>query len=76
MRGGRLSPVRAVVDCIIHNPTPQAIWVKSYYLFMLGNVWNNFFGNCMQIASTYFGQLFDGAERDSSSGPSRVCHKA
>ncbi|CAE7460787.1 unnamed protein product [Symbiodinium sp. CCMP2592] len=42
----------------------SAIWVKSYYLFMLGNVWNNFFGNCMQIASTYFGQLFDGAERD------------
>ncbi|CAE7460779.1 unnamed protein product [Symbiodinium sp. CCMP2592] len=42
----------------------SAIWVKSYYLFMIGNVWNNFFGNCMQIASTYFGQLFDGAERD------------
>lgn len=23
----------------------SAIWVKSYYLFMLGNVWNNFFGS-------------------------------
>ncbi|OLP94388.1 hypothetical protein AK812_SmicGene23585 [Symbiodinium microadriaticum] len=44
----------------------SAIWVKSYYLFMLGNVWNNFFGNCMQIASTYFGQLFDGADNYNS----------
>ena len=42
----------------------SAIWVKSYYLFLLGNLWNNFFGNCMQIATTYFGQLFEGAERD------------
>ncbi|CAJ1377894.1 unnamed protein product [Effrenium voratum] len=43
----------------------SAIWVKSYYLFLLGNAWNNFFGNCMQIATTYVGQLFEGEERDS-----------
>jgi len=42
----------------------SAIWVKSYYLFMIGNAWNNFFGVCMQLATTYFSQLFDGAERD------------
>eukprot|EP00927_Polykrikos_kofoidii_P071177 TRINITY_DN67485_c0_g1_i1.p1 TRINITY_DN67485_c0_g1~~TRINITY_DN67485_c0_g1_i1.p1 ORF type:complete len:670 (-),score=115.42 TRINITY_DN67485_c0_g1_i1:232-2241(-) len=45
-----------------------AIWVKSYWLFMFGNVWNSFFGVSMDIAMTYFGQLFEGAERDNYQG--------
>lgn len=40
------------------------VWVGSYYLFVLGMLWNNFFGNTVQVATVYFGQLFEGAERD------------
>mmetsp|Transcript_90868 Transcript_90868/g.266048 ORF Transcript_90868/g.266048 Transcript_90868/m.266048 type:complete len:678 (-) Transcript_90868:316-2349(-) len=40
------------------------IWARSYYLFALGIFWNNFFGNTMGVAQVYFGQLFEGAERD------------
>jgi MFS family permease len=40
------------------------IWVHSYYLFGLGIVWNNFFGNTATVAQVYVGQLFDGEERD------------
>lgn len=40
------------------------VWVHSYYLFAIGMFWNNFFGNTVGVASTYFGQLFTGDERD------------
>lgn len=40
------------------------IWVHSYYLFAIGMFWNNFFGNTAGVACTYFGQIFDGQERD------------
>ena len=46
----------------------SAIWAKSYWLFMLGNVWNNFFGCSMDIGMVYFGQMFSGAERDNYQG--------
>lgn len=44
------------------------MWVHSYYLFAIGMLWNNFFGNTVGVASTYFGQLFEGAERDAYIG--------
>ena len=34
------------------------IWFKSYYLFGIGLLWNNFFGNTVGVASVYFGQIF------------------
>lgn len=34
------------------------VWVRSYYLFGIGLLWNNFFGNTVGVASVYFGQLF------------------
>lgn len=47
-----------------------AIWVKSYWWFLFGNVWNNFFGCSMDIALAYFGQLFadDPVARDNYQG--------
>lgn len=33
------------------------IWVKSYWLFIIGLVWNNFFGNTMTVAIIYFNQV-------------------
>lgn len=40
------------------------LWTQSYYLYSLGIVWNNFFGNTMGIASTYFNLLIDGPEKE------------
>jgi len=40
------------------------MWVGSYYLFAFGMLWNNFFGNTAGVAMVYFGQVFEGAERD------------
>ena len=34
------------------------IWVKSYWLFVIGYVWNNFFGCTMPCATVYFNQVW------------------
>ena len=46
------------------------LWAKSYYLFAIGLLWNNFFGNTAGVAAVYFGQLFKDkpAERDAYVG--------
>jgi len=38
--------------------------VKSYWLFGAGIIWNNFFGNCLGVASVYLGSMYDAKERD------------
>jgi len=40
------------------------LWSQNYFLYSVGIVWNNFFGNTMGVANVYFNQLLEGPEKD------------
>merc|ERR1719210_1874547 len=44
-------------------------WYNSYYLFIFGLFWNNFFGNTVGCAAVYMRKVFDeGPQRDAFVG--------